>query len=77
VFVFVQEFLAAILLFFIFYPTSCYVTNYYAQITLHFVSVIIFDIITFGAGVNPAITIGLYTQGILSLNTTIASVLGD
>lgn len=76
VFTFVQEFLAAILLFFIFYPTNCYVKNDYAQIALHFVSVIVFDIITLGAGVNPAITIGLYTQGILSLKTTIASILG-
>lgn len=73
----IKELLATILLFYLFFPIGFYLGNTYFAWFIHFVSVILFDIVTLGAGVNPSICIGLYMQGIVSLSVATASIVGQ
>jgi len=63
-----QEFLSSLLLFMTLIPMGFFFGDTWYGWLIHFFGVIIFDVITFGAVVNPCVNIGLYVRGIFSFS---------
>ena len=58
-----QEFLASILMFMVFFPLGISLGNTWAAWLCHFFTLIVFDLATCGASVNPCVCCGLLVQG--------------
>ena len=72
-----HEFLSSLMMFFAFFPISTIIPDAsYVGWTYHFLCVIITDILSLGATVNPSVIIALYIYGQIKLDEALTRILG-
>lgn len=76
-FAFCQEFFGSLFMYLLFFPVGGMLGNTLDGWIFHFLAVIIFDVITFGACVNPAVCLSLFIAGKMSFVGTSVRLLAE
>lgn len=72
-----KELMGTLFLVLFFFPPGMYLGDTYVSYVVHFVSVFVFDFVTFGCGANPAVCLGLYITGHVSFINALSMIVGQ